>query len=166
MKVKRTATLPYLNALEGKGAHLVTVNDYLAKYQAELMGKIYNFLRLSVGIIIHGLDNNARRKAYNCDITYGTNNEFGFDYLRDNMVVYKDRWYSGICIMPLWTRWTPSHGRGQTLIISGREESTELYDRADRLVRRLKVVFRKHDKQLADDITRIILLTRRRIPPP
>ena len=87
-----TATLPlYLNALEGKGAHLVTVNDYLAKYQAELMGKIYNFLGLSVGIIIHGLDNNARRKAYNCDITYGTNNEFGFDYLRDNMVVYKEQ---------------------------------------------------------------------------
>ena len=86
-----TATLPlYLNALEGKGAHLVTVNDYLAKYQAELMGKIYNFLGLSVGVIVHGMDNNARRNAYHCDITYGTNNEFGFDYLRDNMVVYKE----------------------------------------------------------------------------
>jgi len=73
-----TATLPlYLNALTGKGVHLVTVNDYLAKYQAELMGKIYNFLGMSVGVIIHGLDSRQRKEAYNCDITYGTNNEFG-----------------------------------------------------------------------------------------
>src|SRR5690606_2736776 len=85
------ATLPlYLNALEGKGAHLVTVNDYLARRDSEWMGKIYNFLGLSVGLIVHGLDNSQRKKAYACDITYGTNNEFGFDYLRDNMVIYKE----------------------------------------------------------------------------
>lgn len=81
-----TATLPtFLNALAGKGAHLVTVNDYLAKRDAEWMGKLYNFLGLSVGTILHGMDDEERKAAYACDITYGTNNEFGFDYLRDNM---------------------------------------------------------------------------------
>src|SRR5512138_251882 len=80
------ATLPvYLNALEGKGVHVVTVNDYLAKRDSEWMGKIYRFLGLSVGVIVHDLDDEERRENYNCDITYGTNNEFGFDYLRDNM---------------------------------------------------------------------------------
>ncbi len=86
------ATLPvYLNALEGKGVHLVTVNDYLAKRDSEWMGKIYNFLGLSVGLISHGLDFDERKAAYAADITYGTNNEFGFDYLRDNMVIYADQ---------------------------------------------------------------------------
>ncbi|MBP1741757.1 MAG: Protein translocase subunit secA, partial [Deltaproteobacteria bacterium] len=80
------ATLPlYLNALTGKGAHLVTVNDYLAKRDAEWMGGIYKLLGMSVGVIVHGLDDQERKKGYGCDITYGTNNEFGFDYLRDNM---------------------------------------------------------------------------------
>ncbi len=80
------ATLPlYLNALTGRGVHLVTVNDYLARRDAEWMGGIYKFLGLSVGVIVHGLDDNERKAAYACDITYGTNNEFGFDYLRDNM---------------------------------------------------------------------------------
>src|SRR5204862_352378 len=80
------ATLPvYLNALGGKGVHVVTVNDYLAKRDSEWMGKLYNFLGLSVGVIVHDLDDNERRQAYAADITYGTNNEFGFDYLRDNM---------------------------------------------------------------------------------
>ena len=80
------ATMPiYLNALTGKGVHLVTVNDYLAKRDADWMGPIYQFLGLSVGVIIHGMDDSERRHAYNADITYGTNNEFGFDYLRDNM---------------------------------------------------------------------------------
>ena len=83
------ATLPaYLNALTGKGVHIVTVNDYLAKRDSEWMGKVYRFLGLTVGLIVHGLDNTERRAAYGCDITYGTNNEFGFDYLRDNMVIY------------------------------------------------------------------------------
>ena len=80
------ATLPvYLNAISGRGVHVVTVNDYLAKRDAEWMGQIYNFLGLSVGVIVHGLDDEERKKAYDCDITYGTNNELGFDYLRDNM---------------------------------------------------------------------------------
>src|SRR5438309_7296203 len=80
------ATLPvYLNALEGKGVHVVTVNDYLAKRDSEWMGRIYNFLGLSVGVIVHGLTDEERRVAYAADVTYGTNNEFGFDYLRDNM---------------------------------------------------------------------------------
>ncbi|NUQ73264.1 MAG: preprotein translocase subunit SecA, partial [Polyangiaceae bacterium] len=80
------ATLPvYLNALAGKGVHVVTVNDYLARRDAEWMGQIYRFLGLSVGIIVHGLDDEERKASYACDITYGTNNEFGFDYLRDNM---------------------------------------------------------------------------------
>jgi preprotein translocase subunit SecA len=80
------ATLPlYLNALTGRGVHLVTVNDYLARRDAEWMGGIYKFLGLSVGVVVHGLDDSARKAAYACDITYGTNNEFGFDYLRDNM---------------------------------------------------------------------------------
>ena len=153
-----TATLPlYLNALEGKGAHLVTVNDYLAKYQAELMGKIYNFLGLSVGVIVHGMDNNARRNAYHCDITYGTNNEFGFDYLRDNMVVYKENMVQRdlhYAIVDEVDSILIDEAR-TPLIISGQgEESTELYERADRLVRRMKkVVFKEtDDKQFADDV--------------
>jgi preprotein translocase subunit SecA len=85
------ATLPaYLNALTGNGVHIITVNDYLAKTQAEWMGQLYSFLGLSTGIIVHGITQAQRRAAYGCDITYGTNNEFGFDYLRDNMVVYKE----------------------------------------------------------------------------
>src|SRR6185295_4216867 len=80
------AKLPvYLNALSGRGVHVVTVNDYLAKRDAEWMGQIYNFLGLTVGVIVNGLDDEQRKKAYDCDITYGTNNELGFDYLRDNM---------------------------------------------------------------------------------
>src|SRR5215470_9974608 len=75
----------YLNALAGRGVHVVTVNDYLAKRDAEWMGQIYKFLGLTVGVIVHGLDDEQRRQAYDCDITYGTNNEYGFDYLRDNM---------------------------------------------------------------------------------
>lgn len=86
------ATLPaYLNALTGKGVHIVTVNDYLAKRDCEWMGKLYRFLGLSTGLIIHEKSNDERKEAYNCDITYGTNNEMGFDYLRDNMVQYKEQ---------------------------------------------------------------------------
>ena len=81
------ATLPaYLNALEGKGVHVITVNDYLAKRDSEWMGKLYNFLGMTVGLAISQMKPNEKQEAYNCDITYGTNNEFGFDYLRDNMV--------------------------------------------------------------------------------
>ena len=86
------STLPaYLNALEGKGVHIVTVNDYLAHRDAEWMGAIHRFLGLTVGVILNSMDNDERREAYNCDITYATNNELGFDYLRDNMVIYKEQ---------------------------------------------------------------------------
>ena len=86
------ATLPvYLNALTGRGVHVITVNDYLAKRDSEWMGKLYKFMGLSVGLVIAGMDPKAKQKAYACDITYGTNNEFGFDYLRDNMVIYKEQ---------------------------------------------------------------------------
>ena len=86
------ATLPaYLNALSGKGVHIVTVNDYLAQRDSEEMGRVYGFLGLTTGLIIHGQNNAEKREAYAADITYGTNNELGFDYLRDNMVVYKER---------------------------------------------------------------------------
>lgn len=153
-----TATLPlYLNALTGQGAHLVTVNDYLAKYQAELMGKIYNFLGMSVGVIIHGLSNDERRNAYNCDITYGTNNELGFDYLRDNMVVFKEHMVQrGLHYAIVDEVDSILIDEARTpLIISGQgEKSTELYQRADTLVRRLrKAVFKEtDDKQHADEI--------------
>ena len=84
------STLPaYLNALEGKGVHVVTVNDYLAKRDAEWMGEVHKFLGLSVGVVLNSMKSEERREAYNCDITYVTNNELGFDYLRDNMVIYK-----------------------------------------------------------------------------
>lgn len=86
------ATLPaYLNGLTGNGVHVVTVNDYLARRDSEWMGKLYNYLGLTVGLITHDLDSEERKEAYAADITYGTNNELGFDYLRDNMVVYKER---------------------------------------------------------------------------
>ena len=86
------ATLPaYLNALEGKGVHVITVNDYLAKRDAEWMGKIYSFLGLTVGCVIHGITDAQKKAAYAADITYGTNNEFGFDYLRDNMATYQEQ---------------------------------------------------------------------------
>ena len=86
------STLPaYLNALEGKGVCIVTVNDYLAKRDSEWMGKVHEFLGLKVGVVLNEMDNDERREAYNCDITYITNNELGFDYLRDNMVIYKEQ---------------------------------------------------------------------------
>ena len=101
------ATMPaYLNALSGKGVHIVTVNDYLAKRDQEWMGSIYRFLGLDVGLIVHGLSSQQRKASYRADITYGTNNEFGFDYLRDNMVLYKEHLCSSPFIMPLLTRWT------------------------------------------------------------
>lgn len=152
-----TATLPlYLNALTGKGVHLVTVNDYLAKYQAELMGKIYNFLGMSVGVIIHGLDNRQRKEAYACDITYGTNNEFGFDYLRDNMVVYKEEKVQrelNYAIVDEVDSILIDEAR-TPLIISGQgEKSTDLYEKADAFVRRLsKTVYKEtDDKEFVDE---------------
>ncbi len=152
------ATLPlYLNALNGKGAHLVTVNDYLAQYQGELMGKIYQFLGLTVGCIVHDLENDQRRAAYGSDITYGTNNEFGFDYLRDNMVVYKEHKVQRdltYAIVDEVDSILVDEAR-TPLIISGQgDKSTDMYAKADTFVRRLsKIVFKEtDDKQHGDDI--------------
>jgi preprotein translocase subunit SecA len=104
------ATLPtYLNALEGKGVHVITVNDYLAKRDADWMGQVYRFLGLTVGVIVNGLRQSQRQAAYRSDITYGTNNEFGFDYLRDNMKsTTSARWSSAATTSPSSTRWTRS----------------------------------------------------------
>lgn len=137
-----TACLPaYLNALDGKGVHIVTVNDYLAQFQGEDMGKLFRFLGMSVGIIVHDLTNEQRREAYACDITYGTNNEMGFDYLRDNMVVYeKDMVQRGhhYAIVDEVDSILIDEAR-TPLIISGQgDKSTDLYEKADRFVGRLK----------------------------
>ena len=136
-----TETLPaYLNALSGHGVHIVTVNDYLASRDAQWMGKIYRFLGLTVGCIVHDMNNDARREAYGCDITYGTNNELGFDYLRDNMVVYKDQMVQRelhYAIVDEVDSILIDEAR-TPLIISGRgEQSTDMYQKADRFVRKL-----------------------------
>ena len=137
-----TATLPaYLNALTGEGVHIVTVNDYLASFQGEEMGKLYRFLGLSVGIIVHDLSNEERRAAYACDITYGTNNEMGFDYLRDNMVLYAGNMVQrghAFAIVDEVDSILIDEAR-TPLIISGEgEKSTDMYDKANSFVIRLK----------------------------
>ncbi|MEE0773145.1 MAG: preprotein translocase subunit SecA [Anaerovoracaceae bacterium] len=136
------ATLPaYLNALEGKGVHVVTVNDYLAKRDMEWMGKLYTFLGLTVGCVIHGISEEERRAAYQADITYGTNNEYGFDYLRDNMVVYKEAMMQrelNYAIIDEVDSILIDEAR-TPLIISGRgEKSTDMYKKADGFVRTLR----------------------------
>ena len=136
------ATLPsYLNALEGKGVHIVTVNDYLAKRDAEWMGQIHEFLGLSVGVILSDMDNDARREAYNCDITYGTNNELGFDYLRDNMVIYKEKLVQrGLHYAIIDEVDSVLIDEARTpLIISGQSgKSTRLYEACDILAKQLE----------------------------
>ena len=135
------ATLPvYLNALEGKGVHVITVNDYLAKRDSEWMGKLYKFLGLSVGLVISGMEPKAKQEAYNADVTYGTNNEFGFDYLRDNMVIYKDQLVQrGLHYAIVDEIDSILIDEARTpLIISGKaNESSDLYKKADNFVRRL-----------------------------
>ena len=138
------ATLPcYLNALSGKGVHVVTVNDYLAQRDSEWMGKIYRFLGLTVGLVIHGGTDEEKRAAYAADITYGTNNEFGFDYLRDNMVVHKERMTQRghhYAIIDEVDSILIDEAR-TPLIISGQgEKSDEMYERANRFVRSLTVL--------------------------
>ena len=138
------AVLPaYLNALTGEGVHIVTVNDYLARRDSEWMGKIHRFMGLSVGLIVHGLTNDERRAAYNCDITYGTNNEMGFDYLRDNMALYKEQMVQrghAFAIVDEVDSILIDEAR-TPLIISGQgDESTDLYRQADDFVSRLKKV--------------------------
>lgn len=144
------ATLPaYLNALEGKGTHVVTVNDYLASRDRDWMGKVYEFLGLSVGCIIHDMDQEDRKAAYNADITYGTNNEFGFDYLRDNMVIYKEEMVQrGLhyCIVDEVDSILIDEAR-TPLIISGQgDESVDLYVRARDFVNTLSHRIKTQDE--------------------
>ncbi|MBR2851309.1 MAG: preprotein translocase subunit SecA, partial [Anaerotignum sp.] len=136
------ATLPaYLNALEGKGVHVVTVNDYLAQRDAEQMGQVYKFLGMTVGCILNSLNNDERRAAYNCDITYGTNNEFGFDYLRDNMVTRKEQMVQRelhYAIIDEVDSVLIDEARTPLIISGSGSKSTELYRVADMFVKKLK----------------------------
>ncbi len=152
------ATLPaYLNALSGEGVHIVTVNDYLAKRDSEWMGKVYRYLGLEVGLIVHGLTRNERRKAYAADITYGTNNEIGFDYLRDNMAIYeRDLVQRGqnFAIVDEVDSILIDEAR-TPLIISGKgEESTQLYQMADQFVSSLRryTIAESDDKEIDEEI--------------
>lgn len=150
------ATLPaYLNALSGKGVHIVTVNDYLAKRDSEWMGKLYRFLGLSVGLIIHGLDHETKKSAYDADITYCTNNELGFDYLRDNMVIYKEQKVQrghNFAIVDEVDSILIDEAR-TPLIISGQgDKSSDLYQKANALARSMKMVkVREMDDKETDE---------------
>ena len=153
------STMPaYLNALRGEGVHIVTVNDYLARRDSEWMGKIHRFLGLSVGLIVHDLEPEERRASYACDITYGTNNELGFDYLRDNMVIRQDNLVQrghAFAIVDEVDSILIDEAR-TPLIISGQgEKSTELYDRVDAVVRTMKpgVHFEVEEKKKAVTLT-------------
>ena len=150
------ATLPaYLNALSGEGVHIITVNDYLAKRDSDWMGKVYRFLGLTVGLVIHGVDPAGKKAAYNADITYGTNNEFGFDYLRDNMAIYKAELMQrghAFAIVDEVDSILIDEAR-TPLIISGMgEKSTQMYDMAESFAARLKkyVVAETDDKEEED----------------
>ena len=152
------ATLPaYLNALSDKGVHIVTVNEYLARYGYEEMSRVYGFMGLTTGLVVHGQSPAEKQAAYNADITYGTNNEFGFDYLRDNMVIYKERLAQrghDFAIVDEVDSILIDEAR-TPLIISGEgDEPTDMYDRADRFVRTLKkhVTKEMDTKQELDDI--------------
>ena len=153
------STMPaYLNALRGEGVHIVTVNDYLARRDSEWMGKVHRFLGLSVGLIVHDLDSAERQKAYACDITYGTNNELGFDYLRDNMVIRQSNLVQrghAFAIVDEVDSILIDEAR-TPLIISGQgEKSTELYDRVDAVVRTMKpgIHFEVEEKKKAVTLT-------------
>lgn len=152
------ATLPaYLNALSGKGVHIVTVNDYLAKRDSEWMGKLYRFMGLTVGLIIHGMDQDEKKAAYNADITYCTNNELGFDYLRDNMVIYKEQKVQrghNFAIVDEVDSILIDEAR-TPLIISGQsDKSTDLYTQANRFALTLKMVkVKEMDDKASDEET-------------
>jgi preprotein translocase subunit SecA len=156
------ATLPvYLNALSGKGVHVVTVNDYLARRDAEWMGRIYRFLGLSVGVIVHGLTDEQRREAYACDVTYGTNNEFGFDYLRDNMkyrleeMVQRDFNYA---IVDEVDSILIDEARTPLIISGPTDDTSELYRKVDAVVRELvkdKETYEKDEKFRAVSLTEL-----------
>ena len=136
------ATLPaYLNALEGKGVHIVTVNDYLAKRDAEWMGQVHEFLGLTVGCILNSMDNDERREAYNCDITYATNNELGFDSLRDNMVIYKEQLVQrelNYAIVDEVDSVLIDEARTPLIISGSSGKSTKIYEACDNLAKQLK----------------------------
>ena len=148
------ATLPvYLNSLTGEGVHVITVNDYLAKRDSEWMGKVYRFLGLTVGLVINGMNPREKQEAYACDVTYGTNNEFGFDYLRDNMVIYKNQLVQRklhYAIIDEIDSILIDEAR-TPLIISGRaNKSSDLYKKADNFVRKLspKIIIEEDSKNL------------------
>jgi preprotein translocase subunit SecA len=147
------ATLPvYLNALKGEGVHVITVNDYLAKRDKDWMGKVYTFLGLSVGCIVHGLTNEERREQYACDITYGTNNEFGFDYLRDNMVIRKEEMVQrslNYCIIDEVDSILIDEARTPLIISGAGEKSTDLYYRANAFAAGLKGRVQDPDEQMS-----------------
>ena len=150
------ATLPaYLNALEGKGVHVVTVNDYLAKRDSEWNGNIFRFLGLTVGLIVNGLTPAQRKEAYACDITYGTNNELGFDYLRDNMVVYKRNQVQRghhFAIVDEVDSILIDEARTPLIISGAGEKSSDMYEKADRFVRRLKCLrIKENDSKKSDE---------------
>jgi preprotein translocase subunit SecA len=153
------ATLPvYLNALPGKGVHVVTVNDYLAKRDSQWMGKIYKFLGMSVSCIVHGLSDEERKAAYGADIAYGTNNEFGFDYLRDNMklrisdYVQRDFHYA---IVDEVDSILIDEARTPLIISGPAEESTEKYDRINKIIPKLK----RDSDYIVDEKSRSVALT-------
>ena len=152
------ATLPaYLNALTGEGVHIVTVNDYLARVGAEELGRVYEFMGLTTGLVVHGQSNEEKHAAYNADITYGTNNEFGFDYLRDNMVIYKSQMVQRghvFAIVDEVDSILIDEAR-TPLIISGMgDTATDLYQRTETLVRSMKkfVIKELDQKESHDDI--------------
>ena len=152
------STLPaYLNALTGDGVHIVTVNDYLAKRDSEWMGKVFKYLGLSVGLIIHDVENEDRKEAYNADITYGTNNEFGFDYLRDNMVIYKEQMVQrgqNFAIVDEVDSILIDEARTPLIISGAGDKSTDLYQLADRFARSLRAykVTESDTKQSYEDV--------------
>lgn len=153
------ATLPaYLNALTGKGVHIVTVNDYLAKRDSQWMGEIYKFLGLTVGLIVHGLDFDDRKRAYNCDVIYGTNNEFGFDYLRDNMVLYKEQVVQrdlNYVIVDEVDSILIDEARTPLIISGATDQSTDIYYAFARLVPKLN----KDTDYLVDEKAHTAVLT-------
>ncbi|RLC09444.1 MAG: preprotein translocase subunit SecA, partial [Deltaproteobacteria bacterium] len=153
------STLPaYLNAIAGRGVHIITVNDYLAKRDKEWMGQIYQFLGLSMGTIVHGLDDAERQKAYAADITYGTNNEFGFDYLRDNMKFYKDSLVQQelhFAIVDEVDSILVDEARTPLIISGPAEKSTDLYYQVNKIIPRLT---REKDYTI-DEKARTVVLT-------
>ena len=150
------ATMPaYLNALSGKGVHVVTVNDYLARRDSEEMGRVFEFMGLTTGLVVHGITPEDKQTAYRCDITYGTNNEFGFDYLRDNMVVYKEKMVQrghNFAIVDEVDSILIDEARTPLIISGAGEKSTDMYDRANTLARSMrKYVIKEMDSKASYD---------------